>query len=147
MINAQVGFEDAQTLCPHCEEVVHRYALYCPYCQKSLGFSRAGVEEIPESKVMPITMSTPFPELAENEHIDAEPTKIGSSTPLKAVVVLLLLLTSSFFFFFGVLLRFFSENGVLVLQWSEASWPYYIFPSLVGIGIGYFLLYKVEDLA
>ena len=138
--------EDTQMLCCHCEEAVYRYALYCPYCQKSLTQAHEQTEVASENKVLPITTSTPFSELTENEQIDAEPAQISirSSSLIKPVFTLLLLLTSSFFFFFGVLLRFFSENGVLVLQWNGTHWPYYIFPALVGIGIGYFFLYTLD---
>lgn len=78
----------------------------------------------------------------ENEDTAAEQSY--SLHLLKVLLPLIALLAGSFFFFFGLLLKLFSKNGKLVLEWSADSWPYYVFPALVLLVVGLFSLSQVE---
>lgn len=148
-----------QMVCGHCEEMVHRYAIRCPYCNHDLKVAQAssqGELQIPIepsiSKVMQIPAS-PYakPESAQK----AAPEKIlpvipeeapseASANMLKVLLPLISLLAGSFFFFFGMLLKLFSKDGKLVFTWSADSWPYYLFPAIIFLAVGLMTLSSAE---
>lgn len=147
-----------QTVCPHCEEMVHRYAARCPYCQHDLAspvlpqiFAQNNVQGIipnvssnGESDPNPKITQVPF-----HDHFETDAAEESASLHTKKGVIqellpLVALLSGSFFFFFGMLIRFFSTNGNLTLQWSQSSWPYFIFPSGCALIAGVILLSKMR---
>ena len=142
-----------QTICPHCEEMVHRYAARCPYCQHSLAqpvvpsssisadvqVDEEPVKEPEASKITQMPLAAPF----GHESI-SEDRAISPQSMLYALLPLILLLSGSFFFFFGLIIRFFSKQGQLILQWTQSSWPYFVFPSALLILAGVVFLSKTD---
>lgn len=151
-----------QTVCSHCEEVVHRYAVRCPYCHKNLKGHTAAQSDIAipepapiktESKITQMPQSAFFVEdldevAPKTEQIQEEiqenvQTDAAFSTEMKKIFIpLISLLTGSFFFFFGVILKLFSSNGTFTLEWNASAWPFFVFPAFVLLLVGMISLPK-----
>lgn len=58
---------------------------------------------------------------------------------------LLLLLPGAVFFVFGLILLFFSHDGVFVLRWNSAFWPFYLLLSLPLLYFGWRALGAMEE--
>lgn len=191
----------SQVVCSYCEEMVHRYAARCPYCQHDLTSpNTASTSILPEfrfeesnvphkeshkqstPKSSPVKQSEPQPskitpfvpgafcdlatrkelitksfktvqpkacpplvDLKDLASVDDEPEEkqapsgtglLKQESILKVVFSLIFLLAGSFFAFFGLILKLFSKDGKLVLEWNAESWPYYLFPALIILLIG-----------
>jgi hypothetical protein len=184
---------NSQTLCWHCEEVVHRYATVCPYCRKSLAvavnneiattptdyLSRISQEALAavalapavhnSAKAPPVSskiavmpaqhfqdhVKPSFQERATEaasslEKEDNAPQIVEKKISFFPEVVQLLLplislLSGSFFFFFSILLKIFSKDGLLILEWDASVWPYYLFPSFLLLGLGISTFSRVKE--
>ena len=185
----------SQVVCTHCEELVHRYAARCPYCQHDLtspivalpelhfDHMPSPVKEMPQghsveqlerkniekqgSKITPIvpegtqtatkTATTtfkqqvvieqkPFAFLAEEQAAKSTKKENEAGENIyKVLFSLIALLTGSFFAFFGFILKLFSKNGKLVIEWNAESWPYYLFPALLLLIYGMMTLSSSEQ--
>lgn len=140
-----------QVVCSHCEEVVHRYAARCPYCQHDLTTASSTAVAGPNKDSLFPPPSSKITQLAQPEEV--LPTKNMLSTEseedeegslYKFLFPLLALLAGAFFAFFGLLIKLFSKNGKLTLEWRLESWPYYFFPALFLLLLGTFMLTHVE---
>lgn len=128
---------DAQILCWNCEEIVHKYAVECPYCKKELrAFSSDDtefneiepIEKDTTSKIAPIFAYKQVEELPFD--VPVEEQSHESSSLLYALGSLVSVLAGTFFLIFGLFLKLFSEDGVLSFQWNASSWPYFVFPAI-----------------
>ena len=193
----------SQMICSHCEELVHRYAARCPYCQHDLTAPLVAMAELhfaqainsfkdpseqadpSVSKITPLNQDIPHKlQPAQNEaakstnrakaaataatpaklpiavkpqaslpsfeSIQADPKQqqaafITQESSIKILFSLIALLGGSFFAFFGLILKLFSKNGKLVLEWNAETWPYYLFPALVLLVIGMAMLSHGEQ--
>ncbi len=152
-----------QIMCSHCEEMVHRYAARCPYCQHNLiapaspmslesvnseGESRKTDAPNPDihkkeaGKITQVSFQDPFQTVLAHEEEAGVSLLQGLLRPL---ISLVFLLSGTFFFFFGILVKLFSKNGLMVLEWSESSWPYFVFPSLVVVIAGLVFLSQLDS--
>ncbi len=141
---------DSQILCWNCEEIVHKYAVECPYCKKEL---RAGASDdtdfiesdLPEidqtSKIAPIFSFKPPEDVLSDELIEKKQSNVSTSL-LYALCSIICLLAGSFFLIFGVFLKLFSENGVLSFQWDASSWPFFIIPAIILLVVGFWAYSK-----
>ncbi len=137
----KANLNSSQIFCNNCEEVVHAYAVRCPYCHKDLNHT-------PSDKIAQIhTESTPLaspvvplpPEQALEEE---EPSSLPEAFTI--LISLASLLAASFFFFFGVIIKLFSVNGSFVLEWNVNCWPYFVGSSLVLLALGLYTLSNLE---
>lgn len=197
----------SQVICVHCEELVHRYAARCPYCQHDLVAPAPLValselhfapnisvvkERAPQSdtagtgttsKITPLTQDPPKKAQTQSqlpkdglskdqlpktmnvgiktataakpqsvlptfESIEAEQkllTQSSQESLVKVLLALVALLGGSFFAFFGLMLKMFSKNGRLVLEWNAETWPYYLFPALILLVLGMMTLSHGEQ--
>jgi hypothetical protein len=147
-----------QKVCPHCEELVHRYAASCPYCQKDI--VHASLEEKASTSNNPFAdvhtksfgkiealPNIGMPECEKREEpLQQEQALDGAFIQQAGHVLLSLfsLLAGSFFFFFGLLLVLFSENGTFSLEWKASSWPYFIFSAMFLLLTGLWSVSKIE---
>jgi len=141
-----------QVTCAHCEEIVHRYAARCPYCQHDL--CAVSLPLPPASPPQPQQQMVSNPAPSKITHLSQpqfsradEPVKTKpdalleveeshDSSLTRALFPLIALLAGSFFVFFGLMLKFFAKNGKLTLEWSADAWPYYLFPAIFLLIIG-----------
>lgn len=144
-----------QVACWHCEEPVHRYATYCPYCQKALTAQNMAANansdaiQEPQPYFVPASKIESHPAFERKkivEEQEAEEVKEESFAIQVGHVLLALfaLLSGSFFFFFGFLILLFSSNGTFSLEWKATSWPYFVLSALVLLVTGLWSLSKVE---
>ncbi|MDB6081901.1 MAG: hypothetical protein JWO53_1173 [Chlamydiia bacterium] len=153
---------NSQIVCMNCEELVHRYAARCPYCNQDL--TTVSLKEPVSCKIthleQPIYVPQPVDEsvrvrqdsLSKINITDTD--RIENSLPedaieddtslLKVLLPLISLLAGSFFIFFSLMIKLFSKNGKLTLEWSAESWPYYLVPALILLVIGMATLSRAE---
>ena len=192
----------SQMICSRCEELVHRYAARCPYCQHDLTAPLVAMAELhfeqalnsfkdsteqsdlSASKITPLnqdipqklpstqsiavkssnTTATPNATMPlkqvtaakqqaalptfDSLQVEQKPqpaTGITQESLVKVLFSLIALLGGSFFAFFGLMLKLFSKNGKLVLEWNAETWPYYLFPALVLLVLGMAMLPSSEQ--
>lgn len=149
------------TMCSHCEEVVHRYAVRCPYCNKNLKNStttsshdiappepvQSKITQMPQSAfyandllkdaMLPIKETEEKPQISNEVKVNQMKTDDAFGKEMKKVLVpLVSLLTGAFFFFFGVILKLFSSNGTFTLEWNASAWPFFVFPAFLLLLVG-----------
>ncbi len=132
-------------MCWNCEEVVHAYAVRCPYCNKDMAANAKATG--PVEKISPIQPVTPSPVVVLHE-VKLEEVNPETGFLQDAFTVLLslaALLAGSFFFFFGVIIKLFSKNGSFVLEWNASSWPYFVASALVLLALGLYTLSKLDQ--
>ncbi len=135
----KANLSSSQIFCTNCEEIVHAYAVRCPYCSKDLN------PPISSDKITPIHDALPSSVVAMPQAVEVE-EEAPSNLPegFTVLVSLAALLAASFFFFFGVIIKLFSINGTFTLEWKASSWPYFVGSSLVLLLLGLFTLSKLE---
>ena len=79
----------------------------------------------------------------EKKQLQLEP--IQQENIYKVLFSLIALLTGSFFAFFGLILKLFSKNGKLVIEWNAEQWPYYFFPAFLLVVYGMLTLSPQEQ--
>jgi len=148
----------SQIVCWNCEELVHRYATHCPYCQKDLARPTLDEDDVPNRAKPKISqpVASPFGKIEALPHVDLQQKEELAETeetlPANAFVhqaghvllSLFSLLAGSFFFFFGLLLLLFSENGTFSLEWKASSWPYFVFSAMFLLLVGLWSVTKIE---
>lgn len=134
----KANLNSSQILCGNCEEMVHAYAVRCPYCHKD-------VQTTQSDKITPIQTLDPVPAVPMEQQV-AIVEEMPSALPEAFTVLISLaaLLAASFFFFFGVIIKLFAENGTFVLEWKVGAWPYFVGSSLVLLILGLYTLSKLE---
>lgn len=162
-----------QTLCLHCEELLHPYASHCPYCQKPVTVQPAAMQSSFES-IGKIAQINPFADLEsrlsetradegkrqQSKNQESRMQESGmldgsisrhevvestfASHVAHVILALFALLGGSFFFFFGLLVLMFSQNGVFRLEWNMATWPYFVGSAVTLLIVGMWSLSKIE---
>jgi hypothetical protein len=137
----QAASSSNQIICSRCEETVHRFAARCPYCNYDLANAKTAKDPIASfvpptsNKITPLEQpSYHRPEqLAlpqEQQPTESEPSLFSTLIPLVSLI------GGAFFVFFALMLKVFSKNGKLVLEWHADSWAYYFFPALFFLLVG-----------
>ena len=140
-------------LCWNCEGVVDRSSENCIYCGVYLHPEK---EDIQEDQVDSATapLYTPVEHEDEDyephyhteedekivyEEIHAEKNRQGtSSEDIRGVILpLAFLLAGSIFLLFGLILYFFSKDGVFVLKWNANYWFIYLLVAIPLLYIGW----------
>lgn len=146
-----------QIVCSKCEELVHRYAARCPYCSEDLTkvVDKTQIDLPKEPTSCKITQleqpryASHHPEellqKAVKQEARHEEEEGNAPSIFKVLMPLISLLAGSFFIFFSVMLKLFSKNGKLVLEWNMDSWPYYLVPALFLLVIGMTTLGSSEE--
>ncbi len=116
-------------LCWNCEGEVSFQEPKCPYCGVQLHYAEDEQEASASSELKeqaPYTSnfsqdwSSAVSQSMEEQEVIAKKEGVqGMLLPL------LLLLAGGVFFFFGAMLLLFSQNGELVLRWSQGYWMLY----------------------
>ena len=138
----KANLNTSQIFCNHCEEVVHAYAVRCPYCNKDLNHTSS--DKITQIHVPNMAAASPVIAMpAEQEMVEEAPSRLPDGFTI--LVSLAALLAGSFFFFFGVIIKLFSTNGLFVLEWNANSWPYFVGSSLVLLVLGLYALSQLDE--
>lgn len=124
-----------QKMCYHCEGEVDIDVIVCPFCAADLRVEK------PEQVRPPLTPRfTPSPSIQpEIEALPAEEAEGEKSIWLPTLLFALGMQLS----LFGLLLLFFSRDGVLHLHWDGALWFLYLFASIPFLIFGYRSLSKL----
>jgi len=148
-------------LCWNCEGVVDRSSENCIYCGVYLHPEKEELEEeYEEGEAKP--HYTPQDHEGEEyephyqseedekiiyEEIHAEETKkAATSEDIKGVILpLVFLLAGSIFMLFGLILYFFSKDGVFVLKWNANYWFIYLLIAVPLLFIGWRTLQYFEE--
>lgn len=147
-----------QIVCSKCEELVHRFAARCPYCNEDLTKvvdktqSTLAPKEPTSCKITQLEQPRyaphhpeDVPQKAIKQEVPQEEESGEEASIFRVLLPLISLLAGSFFIFFSVMLKLFSKNGKLVLEWSMDSWPYYLVPALFLLVIGMTTLGSTEE--
>ena len=142
----KANLNSSQIFCSHCEEVVHAYAVRCPYCHKDLDHAPASdkiaqITTIHAPAAMAASPVVPMP--SEQVISEEEPSRLPEGFTI--LISLASLLAASFFFFFGIIIKLFSTNGSFVLEWNVSCWPYFVGSSLVLLALGLYSLSNLEE--
>ncbi len=135
----KANLSSSQIFCTNCEEIVHAYAVRCPYCSKDLNPAPTSEKITQLHEVAPASIVA-MPQAVAIE--DEAPSALPEG--FTVLISLAALLAASFFFFFGVIIKLFSVEGVFVLEWKASSWPYFVGSSLVLLALGLYTLSKLE---
>lgn len=136
----KANLNTSQIFCTNCEEVIHAYAVRCPYCHKDIKPVEPSdkiapiVEELVPSPIVPISQ--------QQEAVQDAPSNLPETFTI--LVSLASLLAGSFFFFFGVIIKLFSTNGTFVLEWNVGCWPYFVGFSLILLALGFYTLSNLD---
>ncbi len=139
----KANLNTSQIFCNNCEEIVHAYAVRCPYCHKDLDhgpsdkIAQITTQQVPLASTV---VSMPTPEQMIQEEA---PSVIPEAFTI--LISLASLLAASFFFFFGVIIKLFSTNGSFILEWNVGCWPYFVGSSLVLLALGLYTLSNLEQ--
>lgn len=134
----KANLSSSQIFCSHCEELVHEYAVRCPYCNKDIDNS-SSADKITQMHAPIAPMAAPESILPAEEALSALPEAFTVLVSLAA------LLAASFFFFFGVIIKLFSTNGIFALEWNVSCWPYFVGSSLVLLCLGLYTLSNLDN--
>lgn len=143
-------------LCWNCEGRVPLDSENCPYCAVYLGpaLNEKGggnilappykiIEAEEQEESLPDVPYIPTEESQEKQETQAVP--VAAKSELKEVLLPLMLLSGgALFSLFGLILMFFSENGVLNLQWNGEYWYVYISAALPMLLLGWRYLRKFD---
>jgi len=148
-------------LCWNCEGVVDRSSENCIYCGVYLHPEKEDLQE-ERDDVSATPLYTPQDQEDEEyephyqskedekiiyEEIHAEETKKeASSEDIRGVILpLVFLLAGSIFMLFGLILYFFSKDGVFVLKWNANYWFIYLLIAIPLLYIGWRTLQYFEE--
>lgn len=139
----KANLSTSQIFCSNCEEVVHAYAVSCPYCHKALNHSAPSdkIAEIHSQSNFAASSVVPMP--MQHEQPEEAPSRLPEAFTI--LISLASLLAASFFFFFGVIIKLFSTNGRFVLEWNVGCWPYFVGSSLVLLALGLYTLSNLDQ--
>lgn len=138
----KANLSSSQIFCNNCEEIVHAYAVRCPYCHKDLDHAPSDkIAQINTPAAMAASPVVPMP--SEQVMPEEEPSRLPEAFTI--LVSLASLLAASFFFFFGIIIKLFSTNGSFVLEWNVSCWPYFVGSSLVLLALGLYSLSSLEE--
>jgi len=134
---------ERELICSNCEEAVASNAARCPYCQYDLSApfaTRTPQRENPNivslnPKITHLEQSVP-----EKPKAEGVASSEGEGSLWNVLVPLISLLSGTFFVVFSLILKFFSKNGKLTLEWNSASFPFYFVPALFLVVLGLFSL-------
>ena len=138
----KANLNTSQIFCTNCEEIVHAYAVRCPYCHKDLDHSHSDKIALITAQTAPVA-SPVVPMPTEQAIPDEAPSRLPEAFTI--LISLASLLAASFFFFFGVIIKLFSTNGTFVLEWNVGCWPYFVGSSLVLLCLGLYTLSNLEQ--
>ncbi|HXF28812.1 MAG TPA: hypothetical protein VN457_03095 [Chlamydiales bacterium] len=91
------------------------------------------------SKITPLSQpgfTKPEPLQAPDNDAEDESSASTANSFFSVLMPLVTLLGGTFFLFFALMLKLFSKNGKLTLEWSADSWPYFLFPALFLLLLG-----------
>lgn len=153
-------------MCWNCEGNVQLTEQFCPYCRVMMEDVPETEEEKQPSAAFPplynvqstaVSHEAPFPPpfiktqafaqpaaMANDEHAD-EIVNENLSDTIHIAMTMTLLMAGMILALFGALLFFFSNDGYLVLRWSDSFWFVYF---ILGAGMLYFgwhLLMQVDE--
>ncbi|MBS0635584.1 MAG: hypothetical protein JSR37_08995 [Verrucomicrobia bacterium] len=134
----KANLSSSQIFCSHCEELVHEYAVKCPYCNKDIDRSS------PVDKIAQIHVPA-SPIAAPEQVLCAEQAPSALPEAFTVLLSLASLLAASFFFFFGVIIKLFGTNGTFVLEWNVGCWPYFVGSSLILLCLGLYSLSNLDE--
>ncbi len=137
----KANLDSSQIFCNHCEEIVHAYAVHCPYCNKRI--DRGASSKIAEMST-PTPIPSPVVALPAAEQVLEEESASALPETFTVLISLASLLAASFFFFFGVIIKLFSTNGTFVLEWNVGCWPYFVGSSLILLCLGLYALSNLD---
>ncbi|NGX58641.1 MAG: hypothetical protein K940chlam3_01549, partial [Chlamydiae bacterium] len=140
-------------LCWNCEGVVDRSSENCVYCgvylhpekEETDGFdsdvSRSPLYTPEDDQDIELQEHQPHYQTEDekilNEEIHGDDIKVTVSEDIRGVILpLLFLLAGSVFLLFGLILYFFSNDGVFVLKWNANYWFIYLLFSFPFLYIG-----------
>lgn len=143
-------------LCWNCDGNVSREIDNCPYCGVYLHET-----ELEGSGWNPLYSPSPSPDVPspiypfqseektdplEEENAEKASDRLLLWKQLKQdLFPLLFLMSGSLFFLFGLVLLFFSQNGILTLQWQSRDALYFLFLALPLIGFGWKLFQQLDS--
>lgn len=154
-----MSVKQKKKLCWNCEGRVPLTEENCPFCGvyiTPLDLSenpllkppyRIVDEEEEEEQEIP---SSPFADKEGNPHSEEEAKAVAMEAPLssdmnRVAITALLLLAGTVFLMFGTTLWFYSDIGVLVLQWDAQYWFVYLLVALPLLFFGWRSLMKISD--
>ena len=139
----KANLNTSQIFCNNCEEIVHAYAVRCPYCNKDLDHGPS--DKIAQISPHPAPLSTSIAPMPQAEPLLQEEAPSAIPEAFTILISLASLLAASFFFFFGVIIKLFSTNGTFILEWNVGCWPYFVGSSLVLLALGLYTLSNLEQ--
>ena len=146
-------------LCWNCEGNVSAHLEQCPYCGVDLaqpaaqgenslfkGYGAAPFQHLHQDVPQPPYARGPTQNFAISEeewnttlHEEKE-TKVEEErilTPKREMIAFLLLFPGIVFFLFGLALAFFSNDGILTLQWNQSFAYFYFFGAVPMLFLGW----------
>jgi hypothetical protein len=147
-----MGKKNEKRLCWNCDGNVSLHLAQCPYCGVDLAKDAAHEENAPPFKHSSYDPPSPFaktlqPNLRVNEEEwnraleeenerEAKKEELPSTTN-REMRALLLLLPGVVFILFGLMLLFFSEDGVLTLKWKQNLAYFYLLGAIPLLILGW----------
>ena len=128
--------EERSKVCPHCDGNIPRDAALCHFCGESL-FPKAqhqhSIEKHLESHYRPpyIPRETSLHRSQNETH--HQPAEEGVKKEMKdspSFTSILSLSIGGILLVFSFFLLFFSEEGILRLEWKQSLWPFYLLIAL-----------------
>lgn len=133
-------------LCWNCEGSVEKDAVQCLYC----GVTLTPSDEDNDSSSLNSASAIPHPPYTagdnapQNGLYSSETKQIKNSSNIIGLTFTLLL-SGIVLFLFSLMLLFFSNDGVLTLQWDSDYWFIYLLISLPFLLLGWKLLRPVDE--
>jgi hypothetical protein len=156
--------KDRHKLCPQCEGNIPMMAMHCPFC----GFAQAdpsyqNKREFKEVSQSSLSSLYNPPYLAQSigesrkEREEVQETEEQRETPnqeieeieknlaKKELIIIILLAIGGQFMMLGLILFFFSVDGVVTLQWKSKYWYFYCLFSIPFLLLGLKSLKRLEQ--
>jgi len=128
-----------QKLCSNCEGDIDLDVIVCPYCAADLREGRK--DPSPMQQVSRGLYPSPYPikeEAAQQTpSVQEEGPEEAKESLLVAIGPILLFALGSILLLLGLLLLFFSHDGVVMLKWDARLWFLYLFASVPFLVFGY----------
>lgn len=157
--------KDRHKLCPQCEGNIPMMAVHCPFCgfgqidpsyQNKRGFEQATPSSL-SSLYNPPYLAQSIGESRKEQDEEGEEIREQLDTPnqeieeieknlaKKELIIILLLSVGGQFMMLGLILFFFSVDGVVTLQWKSKFWYFYCLFSIPFILLGLKSLKRFEQ--
>lgn len=132
--------EDGQLTCWNCEELVHRSALYCPYCNADL------------RKHVPLHTDSPKAQTVVSDYAkhclkssQLKNSKNSSHSAIWFIATLFFMLAGTTFLLLSVIIGTFSKAGSFIISWPERNWLPYLGLGIALVSFGLFLMQQKGD--